>query len=246
MKAALDYGRLGWSVIPIEPRGERPLVDWGPYQHRRPTGPEITEWFRRWPDANIAVVTGVVSDLVVLSVDAGQLAIDGVDQLQLKHGPLPETIEVSSRGGCRQVYFAHPGAGKRRRLLLGPGLVLLGDGDYTVAPPSVDANGDPYRWRRSPEVCRLASPPDWLRLWRQAPSVLEPVANPWRRVLDDTTPDERNAAIAALAEHLSARDVDATITAALLLSWNATMCRPPLSEEAVLDILASAGAPGPR
>jgi hypothetical protein len=244
MKAALDFGRLGWSVIPIEPRGERPLIDWGPYQHRRAAGPEITDWFQRWPDANIAVVTGVVSDLVVLSLEPGRLAEDGSEQLRLGLGPLPETIEVSSGSGKRQLYFAHPGIGKRRRLLLGPGLVLLGDGDYAIVPPSVDASGEPYRWERSPEVCRLASAPDWLREWRPAPRPLDPTANPWRRVLEGATADECYAAITALAEHLSARDVDANITAALLLSWNASTCRPPLSEETVLTILASVAAAG--
>ena len=58
MKAALDYGRLGWSVIPIEPRGKRPLVRWQVFQHRQPDSAEIADWFRQWPDANIAVVTG--------------------------------------------------------------------------------------------------------------------------------------------------------------------------------------------
>jgi hypothetical protein len=181
---------------------------------------------------------------VVLSLEPGRLAEDGSEQLRLGLGPLPETIEVSSGSGKRQLYFAHPGIGKRRRLLLGPGLVLLGDGDYAIVPPSVDASGEPYRWERSPEVCRLASTPDWLREWRPAPRPLDPTANPWRRVLEGATADECYAAITALAEHLSARDVDANITAALLLSWNASTCRPPLSEETVLTILASIAGAG--
>jgi len=43
MKAALDYGRLGWSVIPIEPRGKRPLVRWQVYQHRHPDATEVAQ-----------------------------------------------------------------------------------------------------------------------------------------------------------------------------------------------------------
>jgi hypothetical protein len=46
MKAALDYSRLGWSVIPIEPRGKRPLVRWQVYQHRLPDATEVAEWYQ--------------------------------------------------------------------------------------------------------------------------------------------------------------------------------------------------------
>jgi hypothetical protein len=46
MKAALDYGRLGWSVIPIESRGKRPLVRWRVYQHRYPDATEVAEWYQ--------------------------------------------------------------------------------------------------------------------------------------------------------------------------------------------------------
>ena len=32
LKAALSYRKLGYSVIPISPKGEKPLVDWKEYQ----------------------------------------------------------------------------------------------------------------------------------------------------------------------------------------------------------------------
>ena len=80
MKAALDYGRVGWSVIPIKCRGKRPLIRWQVYQYRHAVAAEVAEWFRRWPDANIAVVTGVVSGLAVLDLDPRHGA-DGYCQL---------------------------------------------------------------------------------------------------------------------------------------------------------------------
>jgi hypothetical protein len=95
-KAALDYRRLGWSVIPIAPRGKQPLVRWQVYQHRQPHAPEVSDWFRQWPDANLAIVTGVVSGLVVLDVDPRHGGDASLRELERRHGPIAETVEVRS------------------------------------------------------------------------------------------------------------------------------------------------------
>jgi hypothetical protein len=39
----------------IESRGKRSVPRWHVYQHRQPDATEVAEWFRRWPDANIAI-----------------------------------------------------------------------------------------------------------------------------------------------------------------------------------------------
>ena len=70
--AALRYLSLGWSVAPMQPRGKRPLVRWTTYQGRRATAGEVEQWFRRWPDANVGIVTGAVSGLLVLDVDVAR------------------------------------------------------------------------------------------------------------------------------------------------------------------------------
>src|SRR5262249_40514139 len=71
--AAADLG-LGWGRIAVEARGKRPLVKWELYQHRRPTTAEVHGWFTRWPDANVGIVTGALSGLVVIDLD-GEEAI---------------------------------------------------------------------------------------------------------------------------------------------------------------------------
>src|SRR5512135_3788901 len=79
-KVALAYAHRGWSVLPIKPRGKTPLLDtWQQNQHTIATDYEIHEWFRQWPDANIGIITGRVSGLVVLDVDGdvGRASITG-------------------------------------------------------------------------------------------------------------------------------------------------------------------------
>lgn len=240
MKAALDYGRLGLSVIPIESRGKRPLIRWEVYQYRRTDAAEIAEWFRRWPDANIAVVTGIVSGLVVLELDPTQGADVSLAELAREHGPFPETVEARTGGGGRHLYFAHPGDITSNRVGFVRGIDLRGDGGYVVAPPSVHASGEPYRWERSPEVCRLAPLPDWVRAalddWTRPGHPL----SHWRRLLREGVPEgERNNTLAALAGHLLHHGIDGEVATELLLSWNVTRCRPPLEPEEVVRAIES-------
>jgi hypothetical protein len=68
-RAALAYAARGWSVIPAESRAKRPIIAWQEFQQRIARTDEIMAWFRHWPRANIAIVTGAVSRLVVLDID---------------------------------------------------------------------------------------------------------------------------------------------------------------------------------
>ena len=97
--AALEYLARGWSVIPIEPCGKRPLVAWLEFQDRLPSPAEVGRWFDRWPEANIGIVTGIVSGLVVLDVDARHGGAQSLVGLESEHGPLPRTVTVATGGG---------------------------------------------------------------------------------------------------------------------------------------------------
>ena len=240
MKAALDYGRLGWSVIPIECRGKQPLIRWEVYQYRHPDAGEVFQWFRHWPDANIAIVTGVVSGLVVLDIDPRQGADAALQELVRLHGPMTQTVEARTGGGGCHLYFDHPGEILHNRVGLAPGVDLRGDGGYVVAPPSVHASGEPYRWGRSPDICRLAPLPDWLRETTEEQSRRGHPLSHWGRLLrKGAVQGERNNTIASLAGHLLWHGVDSEVTTELLLTWNATRCRPPLEPEEVVRTVAS-------
>jgi hypothetical protein len=240
MKAALDYGRLGWSVIPIAHRGKQPLIRWQVFQHRRPDPTEIAEWFTHWPDANLAVVTGVVSGLVVLDLDPQHGGEASIAQLERTKGPLAETVEARTGGGGRHFYFAHSGEILRNRVGIAPGLDLRGDGGYVVAPPSIHASGEPYRWERSPDVCRLAALPDWLSGTPAAHGRRGHPLSHWRRLLREGVGEgEGNNTIASLAGHLLWSGVDPEVVTELLLAWNAVRCRPPLEPEEVVRTVDS-------
>jgi len=64
LNAALNYSKKGFSVIPIKP-DKTPYLKWEKYQ-REKAGPDlIREWWDKWPDANVGIVTGAISGLNV-------------------------------------------------------------------------------------------------------------------------------------------------------------------------------------
>jgi hypothetical protein len=240
--AAVAYAERGWSVIPIEVEGKRPLVPWEAFQRRVADTSEIGDWFWRWPSANVGVVTGSVSHLVVLDVDPRHGGAESLAKAEEAEGCLPLTIEATTGSGGRHVYFAHPGGLVRNRVGLLPGIDLRGDGGYVVAPPSVHCSGTRYAWvpAHAPGEAALAGLPSWLLalVADQAPHG-RPVAH-WRDLSRrDVHVGERNNTIASFAGHLIWHGVDHNVALELLLAWNRTHCDPPLSDDEVARTVAS-------
>lgn len=69
LNQALLFKAEGMSVIPIQPREKKPAIRWTPFSTRRASSLEIQAWFRKWPAANVGVVTGSVSNIVIVDID---------------------------------------------------------------------------------------------------------------------------------------------------------------------------------
>lgn len=240
--AALAYAARGWSVIPIAPREKRPLVSWREFQQRATTPDEIGHWFRHWPDANVGIVTGRVSGLVVVDVDRRHGGVESVAAAEADFGALPVTVEAATGGGGRHLYFAHPGGTVANRVAMRPGIDLRGDGGCVVAPPSVHPSGARYAWvaGRAPGECALAPPPVHFFGPLAAGRPVGHSRLHWRRLIRDGVGEgARNATIASLAGHLLWRDVDLGVVLELMLAWNRTHCRPPLADDEVVQVVQS-------
>ena len=240
-RAALAYAARGWSVLPMQPRAKRPLVAWTVHQHRAATREQIDRWWRRWPDANVGLVTGSVSGLVVVDVDAGHGGLNSLQALQQRHGTLPPTIEAVTGGGGRHLYFRHPGRALHNRVGMHPGIDLRADGGCVVAPPSVHPNGRRYAWLpgHGPGEVEPAELPAWLTGEADgAPAGHAPAH--WRELLRQGVAEgARNATLASLAGHLLRQGVDAQVALELLSAWNRERCRPPLPDNEVARVLRS-------
>jgi hypothetical protein len=133
---------------------------------------QVRRWWRRWPDANVGVVTGAVSGLVVLDVDPRHGGDESLAVLEGIHGTLPRTVESLTGGGGQHLYFRHPGTVVPSRSIA-PGLDIKGDGGLVVSPPSQHISGRVYRWEPgcAPGEVPLADLPRWLEAVVQDPSL---------------------------------------------------------------------------
>src|SRR5829696_627873 len=95
----------GWAIVPVRGVVEgrctcgNPTCKPGKHPHlsswpRRATVDQarITEWWRRWPDANVGVATGRRSGIIVLDVDPRHGGDERLWELERHHGELPTTI----------------------------------------------------------------------------------------------------------------------------------------------------------
>jgi hypothetical protein len=233
----------GWSVIPVEVRGKRPIVPWLEYQSRLATEKEIDAWFAGPRQPNLGVVTGALSNLVVLDVDARHGGSQSLALLELEHGTLPDTVEAQTGGGGRHLYFVHPGGVAHNRVGIAPGIDFRGDGGCIIAPPSVHPSGRRYQWvpRRSPQAMELAALPPWLlRFVRPSGSRAGHPLEHWRHLVREGVEEgSRNATLASLAGHLLRQGVDPQVALELLLAWNRIRCRPPLADNEVAQVVDS-------
>jgi hypothetical protein len=188
--AALAYARRGWHVLPLYPvadglcgcgvpgcatPGKHPIGALVPRGlHNASAFPaHLERWWQQWPDANIGIRTGAASRLLVIDVD--DRPHDGRDgaaswrRLLADHagGVEPSTVEASTGGGGRHLFFLLPDglALSSSRDVLGPGLEVKAEGGYVVAAPSRHVSGRDYDWDASyhPDDRPPAPLPDWLR-----------------------------------------------------------------------------------
>src|SRR5258705_3151321 len=138
LKAALEYLNHGWSIIPIKAGEKVPLLDsWLPYQKKQATKEEITKWFTQWPDANLAIIVGQISGLLVIDIDD---PVEGEKSFRKYFGDV-KTLTVKTPRGIHY-YFKHPGDREiNNAIRAAPGLDIKGDGGYVLAPPSIG-----YSW----------------------------------------------------------------------------------------------------
>ena len=134
--AALEYAARGWPVLAVHAGGKAPATPHG--VRDATTDPDvIRRWFRRSPDANLAIATGAPGPQV--------LDVDELERARLILARVDDAPQVATSRG-RHLYFAGSSSGT---IGLGYG-ELRGRGSYVVAPPSTHPSGKAYVWLLAP------------------------------------------------------------------------------------------------
>lgn len=161
--AALRHAARGWPVLPVHgivngrctcshdrctTAGKHPRIK--KWQHAASTDPAIIRgWWKKWPTANIGILTGRESGLVVIDVDPrndGRLEQDGdrwrVFSADRFVAELPATRVHRTGGGGWHAFFGyHPDVWSCD---LAPGVEIKSDGRYVITPPSKHSLGGKY------------------------------------------------------------------------------------------------------
>jgi len=140
--AALDYQSKNFSIIPVQ-KNKKPYIKWEEYQNRKSTKDEVNEWWTKWPDAMIGIITGNLNNIFVIDVDSKQ----GAENLS---NYIPESLVTPTsktpRGG-QHLYFLYP----EEKITIGAGVIpgtdFRGDGGFIIAPPSQNSLNKKYEWK---------------------------------------------------------------------------------------------------
>jgi len=155
---ALWYAKQELYVIPIEPRGKRPMGGQG-IDHASIEETVIRDWYSRWPGAGVGIACEQ-SGWLVIDIDPRNGG--DVTWSELCDGREFDTVEAITGGGGRHICFKAPDYPVKGRAGEGIDCKLRG---YIVAAPSIHPCGAPYRWvkDRAPSQIAVAEIPDWLR-----------------------------------------------------------------------------------
>ena len=159
LDAAVYYAtKFKWSIIPLK-MDKRPYISsWLQYQKKQATISQIKEWWNKWPNAMIGIVTGKASNLSVVDIDT-QFGKKTVMDMLPDDFVCPTAM--TPRGGLH-LYFQFNSKLKNAVSIL-PGIDIRSEGGYVVCPPSISYDV-PYIWSpgRTPDKLKIPEIPENL------------------------------------------------------------------------------------
>jgi len=238
---AAAYARLGWSVIPIESGGKKPLVRWERYSRERASEKQVQKWWQKYPGANIGIATGKVSGFIAVDIDSAK----GRENYINLFGELHNTIsQTTGKPNSLHLLFNPENTKISNMAGLVPDVDVRGDGGYIIIAPSVHPNGKKYEWKIDPVEMGLDDllplPADLKSLLTQRPAKKTKHSEDWvPEALLGVKEGLRNDMCARLAGYyLRIFSGDAEQTEAILQEWNMRNS-PPLDWKEVRTVIES-------
>ena len=139
--AALLYASWGWPVFPLRPQSKVPATRHG-FKDATTDRQRIEAWWKRHPDANIGLPTGLAFDVIDIDVP-----IDPASMASIVASDNDVHGHVATSSGGAHFYVAPTGRGNSA----GGGVDYRGLGGYVVAPPSwLGVRGRSWSWVNRP------------------------------------------------------------------------------------------------
>jgi hypothetical protein len=142
LAAALWYAEQGLAVFALAPGSKIPRKGSAGCKDATSDPATIRKWWANDPEANVAIATGHLVDVIDIDGLPGQISI--ADDPEVLDGLVVIGSVSTPRPGGLHYYIAATGSGNRAGIL--PSVDHRGRGGYVVAPPSVNADGERYVW----------------------------------------------------------------------------------------------------
>ena len=190
----------------------------------------VEAWFNNLTGAGVGVVTGRISNMVVLDVEHD--CPYPIEELLKKY---PTQMIAKSGGGGWHLFYQYPVNQSRvsNRVRIFEGADLRADGGFIVLPPTMHPSGNRYEWvRRGP----LGAFPSALLDLQSQPKAS---GDGWiTEALRGVSEGGRNDTCARLAGYFFKKGMNSDIVEALLLDWNERN-EPPLPVNEVRTTIKS-------
>lgn len=211
---AVEYVDNGWSVLPVRPEEKRPfMTNWLQYTKTRAPKDMVTNWFNTLSNAGIGVVTGKISNIIVLDVESN--CPIPIEELLKKY---PTQMVSRSGSGGYHLFYQYPTGVSRvsNRVRIFEGADLRADGGFIVLPPTMHpTSGRRYEWIN--RGCPGTFPKALLEL-ESRPKIQ---SEGWiTEALRGVSEGGRNDTCARLAGYFFKKGMSSDIVEALLLDWN--------------------------
>ena len=250
------YAALGWRLIPVSPHDKAPLTQHG-YKDASGDLGVLREWYERFPRCGWAVANGAAAGgPLVIDLDRHEGRRDGVEffeeWLRSRGLDAPGTLRASTPSGGGHIFLRACDGAPKRSIRPLENVDVLGDGGYTVLPPTSREDGGRYEWQTgcAPWERALADAPELIAALRE--EVERPKDAGGRKgggpkagrgaafALPDAIPEGgRNDVLYKYGCSLRGRGKGAEEVRAALEEANATRCAPPLPPEEVARIAGS-------
>jgi Bifunctional DNA primase/polymerase, N-terminal len=144
------------SLIPLEPKGKKPLIPWKEFTTRRASREERSEWKKRFPGCNWGLVCGKISGVVALDFDGPE------GKALFNEHKVAGTTPVNVTGKGFHGLYQVPDRPLKNGVRIVDGLDIRSDDGYIVCPPSTHPTGMKYQWQLPPWVKPPPPVPDWI------------------------------------------------------------------------------------
>lgn len=220
---------MGWAIIPLHDNSKIPNL---PKGHSFLTEAPTDDDYKSFKFENYGIVTGQLSDIVVLDVDE-----EGFETLADKGLFDFPTPQVETPNGLH-LYFKYNPAVRTNAGKIGEGVDVRANGAYVVGPGS-EVDGVTYSWKEGYglEDFKLAEAPKWMYegLYLETPK-----PDDYYSIPGIVGEGNRNSTCHKLACYFVNKEMPSQMVWDMVSHFNRNWVRPPLDDEEVERLCESA------